>query len=234
MVKLVKRFYTSAPIKYYPYILRNINQDYTHCYHEIVDIGIYDLLKPPYQHPQSKLNKWLTIKYNGWKVVPDYPDIKGEFGKPSPYDNVIETQKLHKKYYNQKDPTLLPVIQSRFGDEDSLKDYIIWFKKEYGVVDKLAIGSVCKLNNKKKAIELVEIIREEFPESWLHLFGLKFHHMKGMYEIIDSYDTMAWTFPRTPNRPTTKNNNMRVEYFYEYMDYLNQYLTSEWGRVINI
>jgi hypothetical protein len=72
-----QRFYTYPPVECeWPWILRNIKQKAIPNTHEIVDIGIYDLLNPPYRHSNDKLQKLDKLETKGWKVVPDCPDLK--------------------------------------------------------------------------------------------------------------------------------------------------------------
>jgi len=96
---MFQRFYTYAPVETeWSWILRNIKQKPLSCKHEIVDIGIYDLLLPPYRHSTEKIQLWKELKTFGWKVVPDCPDIRGEF-KSTIFKNLMKiTQKANKKY----------------------------------------------------------------------------------------------------------------------------------------
>ena len=59
-----ERFYSYPPVECgWPWVLRNIKQKpQLDCVHEIVDIGIYDLLKPPYRHSVEKLEKWVNLR----------------------------------------------------------------------------------------------------------------------------------------------------------------------------
>jgi len=213
------QFYTYPPAGVeYDYVLRNIKQNERPCKHQIVDIGIYDLIKPPYMHTDDKIRRWEQLDPgNGWKVVPDAPDITGEFGVEVDYDNVKYTFELLRELYDPDDPTHLPVLQSRYQDINSLRDSILKFKKLYGVVDKLGIGSVCRANNIKFVVRAIRMIRRAFPNTHLHVFGLRFHHLRRVYYYVDSYDTTAWTFPRTGGRPSCKNKKECTEYFYEYL-----------------
>ena len=85
------RFYSYPPTECgWPWVLRNIKQKpQPNAVHEVVDIGIYDLLKPPHQHSKDKLEKWMELETRGWKVVPDCPDLQGEFGRVVHFDNDI-------------------------------------------------------------------------------------------------------------------------------------------------
>jgi len=218
-----QRFYTYPPTECkWQWILRNIKQKPIPCTHEIVDIGIYDLLKPPYQHSKEKLEKWKSLQTKGWKVVPDCPDLQGEFNQEINFDNVEYSWELLTKLYNPKDITHLPVVQSHYQQIKSFKDYIKRFKEKYGVVDKVAIGSICKADDHDVGIKMLKIARREFPESWIHAFGLRFQQFKRAYDLIDSYDSTSWTFPRDSGRSSCRNKEERIEYFFDYVQRINE------------
>lgn len=218
-----QRFYTYPPVECeHPWILRNIKQKPMDCTHEIVDIGIYDLLKPPYRHSEEKLEIWTSLKTSGWKVVPDCPDLYGEFNRQVDFDNTEYSWELLTKYYNPYDESHLPVIQSHYENIKSYKRYIGQFKERYGQPDKIAIGSICKADNNEKAIQMLKIARREFPNSWIHAFGLRFKQFIKAKQYINSYDSTSWTFPRSSGRGSCKNQTERVQFFKDYMNRLNE------------
>ena len=213
-------FYTYAPKETnYPFILRNIKQKPLKCSHEIVDIGIYDLIKSEnHQHDKTKLKEWGLLKTDGWKVVPDCLDLQGEFKIATGFDNVEYTKELHYELYNPLDPHHLPVIQSNYGDLNSLQDYIRWFKKEFGTPLYLAVGSVCKMDKKERTVRLLREVKREFPNTWIHAFGLRLNHLNDSKYYINSFDSTSWTFPRGVGEPSCKNKEMCLEYFYNYLE----------------
>lgn len=199
-------------------MLRNIKQKpQGDCLHEIVDIGIYDLLKPPHQHSKDKLEKWIELRTKGWKVVPDCPDLQGEFGRVVDFDNVVYSWELLGEYYDPDDPHHLPVLQSHYQDIQSFRDYIEQFKDVYGVVDKVAIGSIYKADDHDIGVGMLKIARREFPEAWIHAFGLRFQQLKRGFKYIDSFDSTSWTFPRTSGRGSCRNKEERISYFFDYI-----------------
>lgn len=248
-----KRFYSYPPVECeHPWVLRNIKQKKIPCVHEIVDIGIYDLLAPPFKHSTEKLEKWKNLKVeNGWKVVPDCPDLKGEFSDVilnkllknlekfdftvvlwryinywwnylDSFDNTEYSWELLEDFYIQDDVSHLPVLQSKYGDMESLKEYIKKFKDKYGVVDKIAVGSICKLDDNKLGVHMLKEVRRAFYSTWIHAFGLRFVQFKRVFFFIDSFDSSAWTFPREPGRGTCKNKNERVQFFNDYLKQINE------------
>lgn len=217
------RFYTYPPNGVeWDWVLRNIKQNPLPCNHEIIDIGIYDLLKPPYQHSQDKLDKWSSIECDGWKVVPDCPDIQGEFKQEVDYDNVEYSWELLTQYFNPEDEHHLPVIQSHYQNLNSFQQYIKQFKELYGEHDKIAIGSICKADDNRIAVKMLKIARREFPDSWIHAFGLRFKQFFKARHLIDSYDSMAWTFPRGSGRGSCKNQAERIQFFQDYINRLEE------------
>lgn len=219
------RFYTYAPeVTKWPWSLRNIKQKpRPDTWHEIVDIAIYDLLKSEsHKHDNDKLKAWKNLELKGWKVVPDCPDLNGEFGLNVDFDNVEYTKELQHDLYDPEDPHQLPVIQSNYGSLKSLISYCNWFKKEFGSPSKLAVGSVCKMDSKHISQKLLREVRRQFPSSWIHAFGLRMGHIKGVLGVIDSFDSTSWTFPRTGGRPTCKNKAMCLDYFWEYITRLEE------------
>jgi hypothetical protein len=213
-----KRFYTYPPVECnHPWVLRNIKQKPIPCTHEIVDIGIYDLLEPPYRHSHEKLMKWEELETSGWKVVPDCPDLRGEFDIYGGRDNLQYSWELLLEYYNPYDLTHIPVLQSYYEDLNSFKGYIQRFKAKYGQPEKIAVGSICKADNHNKGVKMLKIARRKFPDSWIHAFGLRFQQFKRAYHLIDSYDSTAWTFPRESGRSSCKNKEERIQFFYDYI-----------------
>lgn len=212
------RFYTYPPIEY-PFILRNIKQKPKSWFlHEIVDIGIYDLLKPPHQHSKSKLEKWFKISgQNTLKVVPDCPDLDNEYNIRTKIDNVEYSKELLEKYYNPSRFDLLPVIQGKYDNPGSFENYAKWFLKQYPIPRMIAIGTCCKASDSKAVKEIMYIARKLFPDSWIHAFGLKMNHYSLVSDVIDSWDSMSWTFPRGRGKASAKNKKERESYFVDYL-----------------
>ncbi len=212
------RFYTYSKVIDYPWVMRNIYQKPLPTFnHEIVDCSINDLLKPPYQHPEKKLKTWKQLKTIGWKVVPDCPDIDKEFKVKSGVDNVEYSKQLLLDLYDFKNPHHLPVIQGYYQDPNSFAEYGQWFLKNFGMPDKIGIGTICKASNKQAIAETFSLARKMFPDAWIHAFGLRMYHFEVVYPYMNSWDSMSWTFPRGPGKPSAKNKLMRTKYFADYI-----------------
>ncbi len=227
------RFYTYAPVAY-DYILRNVKQKPLACKHEIVDIGVYELLKGDHEYSQKTLDKFVNCKTSGWKVVPDYPDIFKENSIEMDINNVARSKDLMLKYYDPVDKSHMPVIQGHYNDPHSFDEYSRWFKEEYmsGPIV-IGIGTVCKLSNKDNLLRTLFITRKQFPEAWIHAFGLSIRYLREARGLINSFDSTSFTFPRTSGRPSAKNKAMRIEYFYEYLALYNKY-TVEYDKIDNV
>lgn len=231
------RFYSYPPTECkWPWILRNIKQKpQRDAVHEIVDIGIYDLLKPPHRHSDEKLTQWKELQTEGWKVVPDCPDLRGEFQQEINFDNVEYSWELLTTYYNPDDPSQMPVLQSHYRDLSSFKEYIQRFKDVYGTPDKVAIGSICKGDDHDIGVRMLKLARREFPGAWVHAFGLRFQQLKRGYKYIDSFDSTSWTFPRTSGRGSCRNKGERIQYFYDYirrLEIVNVHLHESQGVLV--
>lgn len=199
--------------------MRNIKQKPQKWFlHEIVDIGIYDLLKAPHRHSSNKLEKWKYLKTPGWKVVPDCPDIDKEFKIKSGVDNVEYSKKLLLEFYDPGDVSHLPVIQGNYDNPFSFRKYCTWFKSQFDEPEKIGLGTICKSGDKQAVKETAQIARNYFPKAWIHIFGLKMNHYPVVAENINSWDSMSWTFPRGAGRGSAKNRLQRDQFFAEYWE----------------
>jgi len=223
-----QRFYAYPPKECkWDWILRNIYEKPLPCKHEIVDIKVYDLAKPPFEHSKEKLKLWKNLDTDGWKVVPDCPDFKGEGVKScQEWDiNPIDYSKeLLQEYYTNPD-NQMPVIQTLANNLNELDNYCKWFKREFDTPQRLAVsGSICRVNNMDFVFKGVKIVRRHFPDTWIHLFAPRLHHLKKLYPIIESFDSSCWTFPRTGGQASCKNKEERIEYFWNYVNILNKHV----------
>jgi hypothetical protein len=170
------------------------------------------------------LKKWQNIKPNGWKTVPDCPNIQKEFNSKTKIDNVEYSKELLLEFYDPGNLSHLPVIQGYYHSVSSFESYMKWFLKEFSIPDKIGIGTCCKASSKRIVEDTLKLARRYFPKTWIHVFGLKLNHISNVYSIINSWDSMSWTFPRGRGRGSAKTKAERVQYFCEYIESLNKYI----------
>jgi hypothetical protein len=223
------RFYAYPPKQVeWNWILHNIYEKPLPCIHEIVDIKVYDLVKYPHEHSTEKLKLWQDLDITGWKVVPDCPDFEGEGVKECQgwgIDSIEYSKELLLKYYDNPN-NQMPVIQTKANDLKALDNYCKWFKKEFDEPYQLGVsGSISRVNNKQFVYKGVKIVRRHFPNSWIHLFAPRLHHVKKIAPLIDSFDSSNWTFPRESGKSSCSNLQERIDYFWDYVNKLNEYLS---------
>jgi hypothetical protein len=222
------RFYTLPPRQIqHPYLLVNPKncrelrvRDWEHA---IVDCGV-ELFRnrEAKEYPPGFLHYWkgkakqLSELYNGriFVTCPDYPDDfnPGQFG-----DNVEKTLKNVEEFISVDGVNWLVSIQSRYLDRFSFFESCAKLKDLVGDYPRIAVGTVCKTNDLGFIEYCCQIARRFFPHSWIHAFGLTLSALPRVSRYINSWDSMAWTFPRKPGH-SCKNSRERVRYFMEYIE----------------
>ena len=228
------RFYTLPPNGVnHPYLLVN-RKNYRILFkrkfkHAIIDTGVMDFQNPKTrEYPKNFLKNWIKtarqlqriFKGKTWIVIPDYPDDyhPGQFG-----DNVAKTLRNIKLFLNQApDVNWLVSIQSRFLDRFSFFESCQRTREIVGDYPRIAIGTVCKCNKLDFIIYCCKVTRKIFPNSWVHAFGLTLKALPKVAHLIDSFDSMAWTFPRKSGGHSCRNVHERIKYFHAYMTRLKQ------------
>lgn len=232
------RFYTTPPNNVnYPYLLVNPKTkkilkriDFEHA---IADSGVlifHDVNVKDY--PRYFKERWkyqakiLTDIYDDrvWCTIPDYPDDynPGQFG-----DNVSKTLKNIEDFITVDGVNWVISLQSRFLNLFSFAESIQGVKDLVGDYPRLAIGTVCKTNDLKFITACSELARLNFPNSWIHSFGLTLTALPRTHQYIDSFDSMAWTFPRGRSRGSCKNKEERLEFFNDYLQAIDKIVYDE-------
>lgn len=154
---------------------------------------------------------------NCWVTIPDYPDDyhPGQGSIEKTVANIKVCLKI-------KGVAWLPVVQSRNLDLLSLYEGLDATKKVIGNYPRVALGTVCKTNKKRYIVESCKAIRDWFPKSHIHAFGLTLTALPAINKIIDSWDSMAWTFPRGKGGHSCKNQRERVNYFHQYIERIHE------------
>lgn len=232
------RFYTTPRGKIeWPFYLVNpktekilLNSGFEHA---IADSGvmvfIHDEIK---EYPKGFLDDWkykaklLTDIYGEdriWCVIPDYPDDynPGQFG-----DNVEKTINNLEEFLSVDGPTWMISLQSRYLNKFSFLRGVQEIKDLLGHYPYLAIGTVCKC----KKLDFIEyccsVARHHFAKSWLHAFGLTLNALPRVNGIINSWDSMAWTFPRKTGGRSFRMGE-EVEYFEAYLKRIEEITNKE-------
>lgn len=221
------RFYSLPENKTYPFLLVN-RKNYKELFrrkfdHAIVDSGVMEFIRKEIkEYPESFLDT-LNRKVSEiqqkcpsdkvWFVIPDYPDDyhPGQFG-----DNVEKTLRNIKRFLNN-DAYWLPVIQSRYQNRFSFLESAHATHDLIGDYPQVAIGTVCKCRKKEFITYCCQVTRKLFPHSWIHAFGLTLSALPTVKNLIDSFDSLAWTYPRKPGSHSCKNKKERIAYWEAYL-----------------
>jgi len=209
--------------------------------HAILDpgVGIFRVNPGLKDYPPQFLHywkyeakKWSRITRGSlWVTIPDYPDDyhPGQFG-----DNIEKTLKNIKEFITFDGVEWLPVIQSRYLNIFSFYESCELLKKLIKAYPRVAIGTVCKTRRLKFIIDCCKITRKFFPNAWIHAFGLTIQALPKVKEYINSFDSVAYTFPVLPEWRndgrrwrSARTKAERMKYFYAYLRHLKAILGSE-------
>ena len=224
----IQRFYTLPEDTNYPFLLVN-RKNYRVLFHRsfkhaIIDSGVMDFVKEDVtEYPVSFLASWgwkteqlqQIWRDQVWFVIPDYPDDynPGQFG-----DNVTKTlENVERFLKDYPDVNWLPVIQSRYLNRFSFLQSCSQLRKLIGDYPKVAIGTVCKCRKLSFITYCCKVARKFFPNIWIHAFGLTLTALPKVAHLINSFDSLAWTFPRKHGGHSCKTQKERVQFFDAYM-----------------
>jgi len=97
---------------------------------------------------------------------------------------------------------------------------------------RIAIGTVCKTERVEFIEYCSKVARRQFPRSWIHSFGLTLRTIPRVKHLINSFDSLAWSYPST--NPTTGDEkiekfdkNKRKACFKYYIHRLKELLGEE-------
>ena len=229
------RFYTLPPSGVeWPYLLvnpRNYKELFRRSFsHAILDSGVLIFVDPEIKdYPCWFLKEYpfkariLTNVFGDklWVTIPDLPDDynPGQFG-----DNVEKTLERIEEFLAFEGVNWLPVIQSRYLNRFSFLESCKRTRDIIGNYPRVAIGTVCKCRNLDFIEYCCVTARRFFPKSWIHAFGLTLHALPRIVGVINSFDSLAYSFPRNPGGHSCKNQAERVQFFHAYIDRVNQIL----------
>jgi len=199
--------------------------------HAIIDSGVMIFVKasvkgyPPwFMKTYAYKAKVLTdiFKDKVWVTIPDYPDDynPGQFG-----DNVSRTVESIERFITIEGVNWLPVLQSRYMNRFSFFEACERTKEIIGDYPRVAIGTVCKCRKLDFIEYCCKVARKFFPNSWIHAFGLTLSALPRVCGVINSFDSMAWTFPRRSGH-SAKNEKELMQYFNAFLERVETILTN--------
>lgn len=96
------------------------------------------------------------------------------------------------------DHEFMPVIQGNAAED---YERFIGLMQTEGLdrYEKLALGTVCKRTDRDEILEVVRLVRDAYPDKYLHLFGATLTIWKDprFHSLFDSSDTAAWNWGAT-------------------------------------
>jgi len=222
--------------------------------HAILDCGVEIFKHNPNlkDYPKGFLEKWkwkakqLTEIFGEklFVTIPDYPDDyhPGQFG-----DNVSKTLANIEEFISIDGVNWLPSIQSRYLDRLSFLESCQRVKEIIGDFPQVAIGTVCKTNNLSFIEYCCRAARKFFPKSHIHAFGLTLKALprvkstisswdslvpecgrtKWRNWLINSFDSLSYTFPRERGKGSCRSLNERQKFFYAYIERIKQIVAAE-------
>jgi hypothetical protein len=93
--------------------------------------------------------------------------------------------------------------------------------REHGIIDKFdyfAIANLCVEPDTQLIYKTVALAKQKLPDKKLHVFGLKLNALKLIYNLIYSFDSLAWTRPVDRNGHSCKTKQERIEYFEKWLN----------------
>jgi len=171
--------------------------------------------------PPAFLDRYISVYHSlprAWLVTPDYP---GDYHpQPRNVERTIESVRRCIENY-PSGVKWLPVLQSKLLDVESFRRGIRAVKA-LGLDlyrERLAIGTVCKCMDFSFTRKCISIARRQFPDAWIHAFGLTLGAVRRLKEAmwLNSWDSMAWTFPRCRGGHSCRTADERRRYWREYL-----------------
>lgn len=139
----------------------------------------------------------------GMDVACEYAQEIHKAGEPWPGDyknrmlESLNNQVKQRRHYEDGGYShdFVPVIQG--NEVEDYEDFIRLMQSEgLDRYDKLALGTVCKRTDRDEILEVVNLVRDYYPDKHLHLFGATLNIWKDerFFGKFDSSDTAAWNW----------------------------------------
>ena len=234
LVEKVK-FFTTPP-RPYPYVLINaIRPKYAYLKYAqevLIDSGVEIFRDPSVKdYPKGHINKIIRVYMKAKAItnnkpihitVPDYPDDyhpkslwldDNKTNIERTLDNVLKYTEQYKWI-----PWLIPIQGWNRNPKSVLRSIELY--REHGIIDKFdyfAIANLCVEPDTQLIYKTVALARQKLPDKKLHVFGLKLNALKLIYNLIDSFDSLAWTRPVDHKGHSCKTLQERIDYFERWL-----------------
>ncbi|RLC82940.1 MAG: hypothetical protein DRJ03_18290 [Chloroflexi bacterium] len=195
----------------------------------ILDVGVEIFAKGAQEYPKWFFKRYpfvcqqLTEIFGSklWCVIPDYPD--DYVHNPIPH-NVKRTLANIKRFHKIKGVNWIYPIQSDYLNMQSLHDschQVMKYEPE-----RVAIGTVCKTGNVEYIVKCCKMVRQHFPDAWVHAFGPTLRALRKIWLLIDSFDSTAYSMCRkkekNQNYYMCKTRHERYIWFKQYLAKLEE------------
>jgi len=234
------RFYTLPPISVcWNFILVNANKpsfSYLKRWGKvksiILDCGVEVFRDPSVKdYPKYHLNRLVSLyrkltKYaeEVYAVAPDYPDdyhpknlwVDGKTNIERTVESVAEAVDRFSEVN-----WLIP-IQGHNEDPLSVAKCIEMYE-DLGLTKRFnyfAVANLCVSKKVDTIVKTVNVARFYLPNKRLHAFGISLSAAKKLRNILFSFDSLAYTFPRERGLWSCKNREERERYFKQYVERL--------------
>jgi hypothetical protein len=160
-----------------------------------------------------------------YAVPPDYPD---DFNPKSLWTDKTNIERTVESVLTvvNKYPWvnwLIP-LQGFNEQPESIKRCIDLYN-DLGVTERFdyfAVANLCVSRRSKTIIDTVNTAKKLLPNKRLHAFGVSVTALKKLRDVLYSFDSMAYTFPRKRGLPSCRNLEEKRRYFYEYIQRLKE------------
>jgi len=230
------KFFTTPP-RPWPYLLINANRPdlryLRHAKEVIIDSGVEVFRDPevkdyPRGHLEEVVNLYARVRsrFEGAVYVTalDYPD---DYNPRSLWisDDVTNIERTVESVVKcvERYPWVswLVPIQGHYRDPRSVLRCIELYE-ERGIIDRFdyfAVANLCTEREPYIVYRTVKVVRRRLPDKKIHVFGLHLKALRLVYNMIDSFDSLAWAkaverslkYPNENYMP--KNRRDRVRYF---------------------
>jgi len=255
------RFYTTPPTTVqYPYVLINAANPqigYVRKHGKviqsiIIDSGI-EIFRNPFvkDYPSGHVYRMVKLYNKVKSIAPNAevyltcPDYCDDYNPKALWlsDEITNVERTVQNVllYTKKFPHvswLIPV-QGWNKQPKSIVRCIEQYR-EHGVLDRYdyyAVGNLCVETRPMVVYQTCRIAKENLSGKKIHVFGLKLNALKYVADLIDSFDSTAWTRPvnsRLNANWSCKNSVERERFFTAWLERLNSILLQATSKKVTL